>query len=155
LERAYVIFPEETIDQSYAMNMSAALNKALAERGVKTGARVLTGFELDDAAIVAEIEKFKPDGLLVIDLLGGTTYYNQIVYMTYSATLVIGDRRVWKARIESDPGAISNQKMHMREIAQQLVLKLVKDGYVRGLPGDAEAISQTERRRNRKNIRAN
>jgi hypothetical protein len=155
LTRTYLIFPEETIDESYATNLSAALSKELAARGVKAGASVLTGLELDDTAIQAEIQKFNPDSLLVIDLLGGTMYYNQLVYMTYSATLVVGDRRVWKAKIESDPGAISNQKMHMREIAQQLVLQLVKDGYVRGLPGDAEAIAETERRRNRKNIRAN
>lgn len=156
LTRAFAIFSDQIIEESYAKNLSQSLTNELSARGVHAGARVLTGLELNDAAVRAEIDKFNPDGVLVIDLVGGTTtQFNQIVYMAYSATLIIDERRVWKARIEADPGAISTQKMQMREVAHQLVLQLVKDGYVRGLPEDASAIAQTEKRQNRKNIRAN
>jgi hypothetical protein len=128
----HVVINQAGIDPDFATELDKSLRTQLGARGVAYSSRILTGLELDQSAIAHEVQSVHPDGLLLLLPTRGTTYYGEIVLMTYDARLFEGSKgaTVWRGRIESKraAGAYGTVAGMMEETAKSIAAQLQSDG---------------------------
>ena len=103
----YLAIGQGGIDEDYANEFVRSFKRELGQRGVVLTARVVTGLELDPKLVDREVAASHADGVLFVSPVRGTTYYGEIVNLTWDVTLVdVRSRaKIWKARVENTKAA--------------------------------------------------
>lgn len=125
LERIYVVVFRGSLAWDRAEQIRQALSDTLQPRAKALATMVAEGMELDKGPARADIDGFRPDGLLVVRPAGAAAGA-----LTYDVAVLdsAGQRTAWHAKLvsEAGPGAM----------AQDLVRQLAWDGLLVPKPGD-------------------
>jgi hypothetical protein len=126
--RVYVAVDQGNVDPEFAETLHDALARELGSRGVLVQARVLTGLELDERTVDADVKAWHPDGVLLAAFAGGSGAYGDIDQATYDVSLIdaASGRRIWRARVSSRKVFGSRAGM-MEETASRIGERLEQD----------------------------
>lgn len=96
LQRLYVTVDQGTIDPLYAKSLGGALHKELHARGVVVRMRILQGLDLDERAVLHDLDAWGPDGVLIVNFAGGSGIGVDLESATYDISLIetIAKRRI-------------------------------------------------------------
>jgi hypothetical protein len=130
--KMYVTVEQGSVDRSYALELDAALRRALARHGVQTKTRIRSGLDLDDAAVEQEIKAWAPDAVLVVDFAGGQGAGFELESSVYDTSLIdaASTQRVWRAQARSQRGSLGTTAGMMQETASELTKRLTQDGFL-------------------------
>jgi hypothetical protein len=126
--RLYVAVDQGNVDPEFAQALNHALDAQLQLRGVTVKTRILSGLDLDENALDADVKAWRPDGLLVVNFAGGSGTYGSIENATYNVSLVevASGRRIWRAQVSSHRAFGSSTGM-MEETASCVGERLAQD----------------------------
>jgi hypothetical protein len=111
-----------------------ALTEVLQPRMTAFRASIVTGYELDDRVLEADIQRFRPDGLLVMRPKDALLSPAGALWVVYDATLLEPkeDRVIWKARLRGE-GYVSRR---VRMMAHDLGRRWTRSGLLKRLEND-------------------
>jgi hypothetical protein len=137
LDRIYAVVFQGQLDGNHAEQLRRALTETFESRSAAFRVSVITGLELDDTSLKADIARFAPDGILLLKpiagLLGSAGSYN----VTYEAKLLAPNsgRPLWQARLRNE-GAPVGIGSRMRLSARDLARHLTWDHLLKEKPDD-------------------
>ena len=140
IHKLYVVLNEnqvDSIDSSFTPLLTAALKDEFSKRGVEIAVRVADPLVLDEKTYLAEIESYKPDGVMTIVATGGVRgAYGGMMKILYDVSLFDASnakRRIWRAQIDASGGTGVREK-RMKLVAQDLVERLSQDKLISSEP---------------------
>jgi hypothetical protein len=87
--------------------------------------------ELDPTWVDAEIQRFKPAGILVIEFVGiiNTTRGDRLKtqYNASLSAVATPEQRIWRAKVEAKEGVITSPEDRSDEVAEWIVEQLARD----------------------------
>jgi hypothetical protein len=138
LDRIYAVVHQGQLDSFHALHLRNALIRTFQPRTTAFRVAVITGLELDDSILKADIERFRPDGILMMTPIGGLLYslggsYN----VSYSAKVLEPKqgRVIWWAKVRNE-GAPVMVYQRMLLTARDLARHLTWDHLLRERKGD-------------------
>jgi len=140
IHKLYVIINEiqvDNIDSSYTPLLTSALKNEFSQHGVEINVRSADPLVLDEKNYMAEIESYKPDGVMTIVSTGGVRGpYGGMMQIIYDVSLFDSSnakRRIWRAQINAAGGTAVREK-RMELMAQNLVSRLIEDKLISSEP---------------------
>ena len=138
LDRIYAVVYQGQLDGNHAELLRRALVETFQPRTSAFRISVIAGLELDDSVIKADIERFRPDGILMMRPIGGLLYSAGGSYnVTYYAAVLEpkGGRAIWRAKLRNE-GAPIMVGPRMGLTARDLARHLTWDHLLREKKGD-------------------
>lgn len=132
IQRAYLVVFQGQLDAVRAEKLRQALGDAFQPRTSALVTMLVTGLDLDDPNARADIDAFRPDGIVVIKPSGGVSQQEGGAdSITYDVVVEAPKerRRVWHATLVSESGPAV--------MAHDLVENLTTAGLLRRADGDA------------------
>ena len=133
LQPLHIFVHQGAIDLFYAEDLQTALQNEARARGITATTSILTGIEMNFEKQLKAIEQ-RSKGVLIIEPIGGTSYYGRLKQIKYHARLFalshndnVSDIIVWKANLNTSSGAYRSQiRGRMEATAKQLIDHLIK-----------------------------
>jgi hypothetical protein len=128
IERAYLIVFQGKLEGDGGDRVRQALADAFQPRVAALASMVVSGFSLDEGAARADIDAFRPDGVVVIKPAADQEGRPNSV--TYDVAVLdrTGKRTVWQAKLVSEGGPAV--------MARDLVKNLAAEGLLKPKAGD-------------------
>ncbi len=133
LEHVFVAVGQGPFDRSYADEVAGALLTALGGHALTSRSRVLTGLELDDAAVNEQMKAFGADSLLMVEPIGGAVnpVNGLVLKVVYRVTLldIRADRLVWAGEVSHERGFLVAKRGEL--VSERVVGSLIQQGLIR------------------------
>ena len=133
LDRVYLLVFQGEVDRYYAEKLRLVLAEAFRPHTGAVTTFLVTGLELDDSAVEADIYRFHPDGILLLKPVGGhRNAMGGLDRVHYAVTLVESNKRrtLWRAKATNE-GSPIRMGTRMELMATEIVKNLVWDGVLR------------------------
>jgi hypothetical protein len=126
LDRIYALVYQGQLDRNHAEKLRAALVATMQPRTTAFRVMVITGLELDDSQIRADMEAFRPAGILMMKPTGGLLAPVGGTYnVTYLATVLEprSGRVLWRAKLRNEGAPVmlgARMELSARDLARHL-----------------------------------